>query len=347
LNPCKCVVWDLDGTVWEGVLLEGGAKNLRPGMLDAIRGLDERGILQAIASRNEHADAMARLDALGLAGYFLYPQIHWGSKVGSIQAIAKALNIGLDSFAFIDDQAFERAEVIHHLPEVRCYDADVVPSLLSLPELMPPFITEESAQRRHMYRADAVRNTEEADFGGSSEEFLATLNMRFSIRQAALDDLQRAEELTVRTNQLNSTGLPFSYDELAALVEDPSALLWVASLQDRLGSYGTIGLCLVDKKAELWTIRLLLMSCRVMSRGVGTLLLHHAMRAARAAGVALQADFRHTGRNRQMFITYKFGGFRAAGPSNEAGQIKLVGDLSNIPPAPHYVGVFAPPSTDR
>src|SRR5215207_8346865 len=119
----KCVVWDLDNTVWDGILLEDPSVALRPGVAEVIRALDERGILHSVASRNDHALAMAKLAELGLAEYFLYPRINWNSKASSIEGIAGDINIGLDALAFVDDQPFEREEVAFSHPQVLCLDA--------------------------------------------------------------------------------------------------------------------------------------------------------------------------------------------------------------------------------
>ena len=107
----KCVVWDLDNTVWDGVLLEDERVSLKTSVPNIIRTLDRRGILQSVASKNNPATAMAKLQEFGLADHFLYPQISWNSKATSIQSIVSSINIGIDSVAFIDDQPFEREEV--------------------------------------------------------------------------------------------------------------------------------------------------------------------------------------------------------------------------------------------
>ncbi|GAA2597695.1 HAD-IIIC family phosphatase [Dactylosporangium fulvum] len=333
----KCVVWDLDHTVWDGALLEDDRVALRPGVTEAIRTLDERGILHSIASRNDHAAAMARLEELGLADYFLYPQINWGKKSSSVRAVAKALNIGLDAVAFIDDQPFERDEVAFELPQVRCLDAAALPDLARMPELTPRFVTEDSRIRRQMYRADQVRQGVEERFDGAQDQFLSTLGMRFEIRPAAESDLRRAEELTVRTNQLNTTGVTYSYEELDAFRESDRHLLLTASLTDRYGPYGTIGLALVETGEQDWNLRLLLMSCRVMSRGVGVVLINHIKRRARDAGAQLIADFVSTDRNRMMYVSFKFNGF--AEISRDERVVRFAADLSSIPADPPYLDV--------
>ena len=333
----KVLVWDLDETLWSGTLMEGDEVTPRPGVEEALETLDQRGILCSIASKNDRELAMERLRQLGLEHYFLYPQIGWSAKSAGLQKIAESINIGLDAVAFIDDQPFERDEVTHALPDVLTYDADEVAELLHKPALMPRFITDESAIRRRMYQADIERNTAEADFEGPSEEFLADLEMKFRIAPAAVEDLQRAEELTVRTNQLNSTGITYSYEELDQFRQSGDHLLLAASLDDRYGTYGKIGLALVELSPEVWTVRLILMSCRVMSRGVGSILMSHLMLEAREAGVKLRALLRDTGRNRLMKVTYRFAGFKEV--AREDDVIVYEHDLEQIQPFPDYVEV--------
>lgn len=174
----KCVVWDLDDTLWNGTLLEGGVKGLQTEVLEVIRALDRRGILQSIASKNEHAPALAQLEALGIAEYFLYPQINWGPKSASIERIAKDLNIGIDTLAFIDDQTFELDEVRFALPQVMCIPATEIGAVLARSEFIPRFITEDSGRRRAMYMADITRNKVGEHFNGPQDAFLASLDMR-------------------------------------------------------------------------------------------------------------------------------------------------------------------------
>lgn len=335
----KCVVWDLDNTLWDGVLLEGGAVTVRPEVVAEIKRLDEIGILHSIASKNDHDAAIARLKEAGIEEYFLYPQINWNPKSSSIEAIAKAINIGIDALAFVDDQPFEREEVAHAHPSVVTVDALEL-DVLKNPAFEPRFVTDESRQRRHMYRGDAARNRVEQEYSGTSDEFLATLGMKFTIRHAEVDDLRRAEELTVRTNQLNSTGRTYSYEELDALRQSDDHVLLVASLTDKYGTYGTIGLALAERGRPAWHLHMLLMSCRVMARGVGTVLLNYIMTLAKADGAKLRADFVETGRNRVMYVTYAFAGFSEV--ERDGSQLVFESDLATIQGWPDYLSVDLP-----
>ncbi|KPA18697.1 haloacid dehalogenase [Candidatus Magnetomorum sp. HK-1] len=331
----KCLVWDLDNTLWDGVLIEDDAVVLKKGALNIIKTLDERGILQSVASKNDYNLAMNKLKEFKIKNYFLYPQIHWNSKVYSIEEIRKSINIGIDSIAFVDDQPFEREEVRHSLPDILCIDAAEMDNLLDMPEMNPRFITDESSIRRQLYLSDIKRKKIEEKFIGPQEDFLATLDMKLTIAPAQEEDLKRAEELTMRTHQLNTTGYTYSYDELNSFRKSEDHILLVASLDDRYGAYGKIGLVLIHCNEDLWTLKLLLMSCRVMSRGVGSIMINYIRKEAKNKGVRLQAEMITTDRNRMMYMTYKFSGFTEVKQSN--GFILFENDTTHIPDFPEYV----------
>jgi FkbH-like protein len=338
-HSIKCVVWDLDNTVWEGVLLEDKQVTIRPEVVSIIKILDERGILNSIASRNEYFAAMGKLEEFGLHEYFVYPQINWNAKAVSIEVVAKSINIGLDTLAFVDDQRFELDEVAFSLPQVLCIDASETHKLPDMAEMHPRFITDDSKNRRFLYLSNMNRTKAEEEFVGPKEEFLAGLNMVFTIATARADDLPRVEELTVRTNQMNSTGRAYSYEELSEFVESENYTLLIASLEDKYGAYGKIGLALLRRDEEVWTINLLLMSCRVMSRGVGTIMLNHILQLAQRAKVRLRADFIPTDRNRAMYVTYKFAKFKEV--EKLGNRVILENDATQIPSFPDYVTIRA------
>ncbi|WP_432405005.1 HAD-IIIC family phosphatase [Wukongibacter sp. M2B1] len=331
----KCLVWDLDNTLWDGILSEDKQVTLRKGVVEVIKTLDERGILQSISSKNNYEDTIEKLKELKLDEYFIYPQINWNAKSHSIKNIAQLINIGIDTLAFIDDQIAERDEVSFVLPEVLCIDAGCLETILDMQEFNPRFITEDSKLRRSMYQNDILRKNVEESFSGTQEEFLASLEMVLTIASAEEGDLERAEELTVRTHQLNSTGYTYSLEELRELQKSNEHKLLVAELKDKYGIYGKIGLVLIECKEEEWVLKLLLMSCRVMSRGVGAILLNHIMREAKAVNKKLKAEFIPTDRNRMMYITYKFAGFKEVQKDGEL--VVFENDLSTIPPYPDYV----------
>ncbi|MFC9997513.1 HAD-IIIC family phosphatase [Nocardia sp. NPDC127526] len=326
----KCLVWDLDDTVWPGVVLESDGGAPKPEVLQALRTLDERGILHAVASRGEPAAATAHLRLHGIEDLFSAVEIGWGPKSEAIRRIAEALNIGRDAIAFVDNDPFERAEVAAAFPEVRCYPAERIADLAELPEFRPGTATSEARQRRLLYRAERERQASQAEFSGSDTDFLASLDLVMTVREADEADLVRAHELTERTHQLNTTGVTFDIDELRQLCASPRHEVLVASLTDRFGGYGTIGLAVTEHRGEDAVLLLLLMSCRVMSRGVGTVLIAELVRRARAAGRRPAAEFIATPLNRVMLVTLRFAGFEVVETDGDRILLACTAPLDSI-----------------
>lgn len=332
----KCIVWDLDDTLWDGILLEADDVRLKREIKEIIHTLDSRGILHSIASKNDYNTALTKMREFGVEEYFLYPEINWNAKSESISNIRKNLNIAMESIMFIDDNPFERDEVRHTHPEVECVDAVDCNKLLEHPRLNPRFITKDSQSRRFMYLQDIERKRIEAEYLGPKAEFLALLNMRFSISIAQAEDLKRAEELTVRTHQLNTTGKTYDYEELKTFVNLKTHKLLISALKDKYGSHGKIGLALIEISNDFWHLKLFLMSCRVMSYGVGTAFLSYIMREAKKDGKRLRVDFKPTDRNRMMYVTFKFADFKEINV-DESGQLLLENELSAIQDIPPYI----------
>ncbi|HEV2636984.1 MAG TPA: HAD-IIIC family phosphatase [Actinocrinis sp.] len=305
----KCLVWDLDNTLWQGTLLEDGEVVLAEEIRDTVVELDSRGILQSVCSRNDHDLAWARLEALGLAEYFVLPEIGWGPKSDAVRRIAEKLNFALGTIAFIDDQPAERAEVNYHLPEVRCFPAEASGTLTGLPAFSPATVTVDSRRRRQMYQAGFQRDAERADYTGADEDFLRSLELVLRIGRATEEELSRAEELTLRTSQMNATGVHYSHETLRGLLPDPDHEVLVAAMSDRFGPHGAVGVILIEKHPQVWHLRLLATSCRVVSFGAGSTLLAWLGDQAHRAGVHFVADFKPTDRNRMMEVAYRFAGF--------------------------------------
>jgi hypothetical protein len=136
-KPVKCVVWDLDDSIWKGMLLEGDRLILRCGVADILSTLDGRGVLNSIASRSDHDLAWRRLTDFGPADWFLAPQINFGSKPRSLEWIATELNIGLDSLLYVAEDPLELEMVGTDLPEVRVLDSALVHTLVDRPDTNP------------------------------------------------------------------------------------------------------------------------------------------------------------------------------------------------------------------
>ena len=326
----------MDNVIWDGILTEEEVKP-NDDILAIIKELDSKGILHSISSKNNWNEAYQKLSDLKIKDYFLYPQICWQAKSKSIKKISEELNINLDSIAFVDDSLFEQDEVKFALPQVRCYSPEEINNLCTTIEEQTNYITEESKNRRNIYKADYCRKQAEAKFEGPKEEFLASIKMKITIRLMTKNDLARAEELTVRTHQLNTTGKSYSSKKLSEFINRKDYKLFIVELNDKYGSYGKIGLAIVHCKPSAWNIKLLLMSCRVMSKGVGTVLLTHIINYSLKEKVNLYADFIHNNKNRMMYVTYKFMGFKEIKTYKNKSKLKYLN--SKILKYPRYVKV--------
>jgi methoxymalonate biosynthesis protein len=344
----KCLVWDLDDTLWKGTLLEDGEVVLDDRARETVVGLDSRGILQAVASKNDPDLAGERLAAFGIAVYFVLARIGWRPKSESIREIADQLGFAYDTIAFVDDQPAERAEVAFHLPRVRCYPAERIPELLGLPEYVPRTVTVDSLRRRQMYQANQRRLAEQESFAGPSEAFLRSLELVMEIGRATPEELSRVEELTLRTSQMNATGVHYSDVDLRALLDDPRHEVLTVTMSDRFGPHGAVGVALVARGPSVWHLKLLATSCRVVSFGAGATVLNWLIREAAAAGAHLVADFRPTPRNRIMEIAYRFAGFthescpcHAALPAAGSAGTQRLHLIPDVRPAPAAIRLTA------
>ena len=266
----KCLAWDLDNTLWEGILIEDGPEALqaRPECLELIRQLDEKGIIQTIVSKNDYQAAWAEIQKLGLEDYFLYPAINWGPKSKNIQEIAKELNIGIDTFALIDDSSFERGEVSQELPQVRVYSEKDVTALLYKPEFNVP-ISEESKKRRISYLADGKRKRIMQSFGENYIKFLESCQLEADVFIPTQENnIKRCLELLQRSNQLNLSTHRYVEDEFLNLLANPEVLSLAISCKDRFGEYGTVAFLSIGMSEGIPIINDFVISCRIAQKKV-------------------------------------------------------------------------------
>lgn len=308
----KCVAWDLDNTLWRGILAEANGRPLeaRPEALELITKLDERGILQTIASKNNNEDAWPIIERLNLQEYFLYPAINWAPKSSNLKQIADNLNINIDTFALIDDSAFERAEVRFGLPQVRVYSDDQIGQLLSLPEFDVP-VTETSKNRRASYLTEIQREKVLEDFHGDYEAFLRSCQMKLRLFVPQEEKhIARCLELIQRSNQLNLSNTRYSAEEFRALLARPGVLCLAMDCEDKFGDYGIVGFASVDETERIPTLCDLVLSCRVAQKRVEHTFVEWLGRRELDRGITtLAARLFRTPRNqpiRQVFDDLRF-----------------------------------------
>jgi methoxymalonate biosynthesis protein len=345
----KCVVWDIDNTLLDGIYLESDQPPpADPVLLGVLRGLADRGILQAVASRNPPAAAeyVQSLAGLELAA----AECGWDAKPEAIRRIASSLDVPPDAMAFIDDDMVERAEVAAVLPAVLVLTPEDAAEAASWPRFSPPVVTAEARRRGQLYAERRRRQAAAREFGGSRAEFLRHVGTRVTIAPATAADVPRLHELSVRTHQLNSAGQPVGEAELAALLTSAGQQVTTVRLADDFGDDGLVGAAILTGSAagrspgSAATVPLVMMSCRALGRGALDALLSWLCRSAAAAGAAeLTVPCRVTDRNVPFRLALAAAGFRtepgATGPDGRAlfGR-PLAGEL---PPLPDFVVALA------
>ncbi|MFD5479986.1 HAD-IIIC family phosphatase [Streptomyces hawaiiensis] len=328
----KVLALDLDNTLWGGILGEAGPEGVEIGGLypgkcykelqrAALR-LRNQGVMLALASKNDEEPVLRTLgehpEVLLRPETFSARAVDWSPKAGNIKAMAAELNLSTSAFVFMDDSPFERGHVTAELPEVAVVSAEGDPAelagrLLSRGWFDVLELTETDRRRPALYRERGERNLFQAGFA-SSEEFLTGLGITAGIRAAGPFDIQRVAQLAARTNQFNLTGVRFDAAETTRMAEDPECDVIACSVSDRFGEEGLVAAAWVRRAAcpagITWQVANLVMSCRVLGRGVELAVIAEiARRAAEAGAVLLEGRYLPTGRNAMAAEVWQRAGF--------------------------------------
>lgn len=294
----KCVAWDLDNTLWTGILANDGPDGvrLRGEVVEAVKTLDARGILNTVCSKNDFDEAWAKLKELGIHEYFVFPQINWNPKSENLKKAAKEINIGIDTFAFVDDSAHERGEVGENLPMVRIYKETEVGKLLADKAFNPP-LSAESSKRRLSYLAEMSRHQNEETFNGDHDAFLRACEIKLDLVQIGDEAMKRrCWELVNRTNQLTLAARRYTEESFGELLR--SAECWAIRCRDKYGDYGIVGFVAVKDRSEVAEF---VMSCRVAKKRCEDAVVDALAKRAQAQGAeVLFADVVETGRNKAL-----------------------------------------------
>jgi FkbH-like protein len=339
LKHVKVVAWDLDNTLWDGILVEDGedALRLKPGILDVVRELDRRGIVNSVVSKNDAAVAMPVLQKLGIAEYVVFPQINWNPKSQSVSHLITAFNVGADTIAVVDDSPFERAEIMQGCAAVRVYPDTAFRTLLGLPEFRPQ-VSEESAKRRAFYQAEERRVVQSAAFEGDYLSFLRDCKLLLEVRRTTPDNVARAHELIQRTNQLNFSGQRYTREAVEDLVRREHMLPLSLRCRDRFGEYGLVGFCLVDLTNS--TVTDLMLSCRVQAKRVEHAFFGALMHWLRDHGAGVvRARYTKTAKNGQAARVFDEMGFTLAARDEQGVLHTFVFDLQSELPEQDVIDV--------
>lgn len=312
----KCIVLDLDNTLWGGVVGETGALGiaLGPGypgrafqnFQRALKKMADRGVLLALASKNNEEDAREVFNTnphmVLTENDFAAMRINWDDKSENLQSIAAELNIGLDSFVFIDDSPLERELVRRQLPMVMVPEFSLSPEqwpqiLFSFNVFHQMVLTDEDRNKNSMYVQERKRKEVHAA-AKNLKDYIKELNITITIREGSDLPLARVAQLTQKTNQFNLTTRRYTEAELAALTKK-GARIFAGDVRDRFGEYGTVVLAIITSAGSDAFLDTFLMSCRVMGRGVENVFFEHILNKLAASHVSrIQASFIPTTKNK-------------------------------------------------
>ena len=312
----KAVAVDLDNTLWGGIIGEDGMAGIQVGaehpgaayqaLQRALLDLTQRGILLAVCSKNNPADAMEALsDHPGMLlrpEHFAAMRINWNDKAQNLREIAAELNIGLDAMALLDDNPVERQQMRDQAPEVMVVELPADPmeyarAVRDYPAFERLSLSEED-RRRHLYYAAERQRVALEQSVSSREDFLRSLEQEAEIAPVNMMTLARVAQLTQKTNQFNLTTKRYTEQQISELARCPDWRVLSIRVRDRYADNGLVGVAIVHHQGEVSEVDTFLLSCRVIGRSVETALLAELAEEARSRGAKRLAGwFKPTKKN--------------------------------------------------
>lgn len=325
----KCLVLDLDNTLWGGIAGEDGISGITldlsgPGrsfydFQRELLNLYEKGIILAVNSKNNLEDAMDIIEnhphMLLRKNVFASMKINWQDKSENMIEIAKELNIGLDSLVFFDDNPLERELVGGILPQVKIIDvpedtSKYAESLKKVADFEVLHLTADDIKRSEMYLANKKRSEEEKLFS-SKEDFLASLKSKLILREADEFTIPRIAQLIGKTNQFNMTTKRHSPEDVKSMASSEDYMVFSASVTDKFGDNGIVGVCIIRLSGEEAHIDTYLLSCRVLSRNIEYCLVSAVIGILEAKGInKIYAYYIETPKNKANKDFYPSAGFQ-------------------------------------
>jgi FkbH-like protein len=302
LGSKKCIVLDLDNTLWGGVVGESGVEGIHLGptaegrsfleFQQYLLALFKRGIILAINSKNNEEEALKAIrehpHMVLKEEHFAAMRINWNDKVANMKSLAEEINIGLDSMVFFDDDHLNRGLVNEFIPEVTVVDMPAntslyVDTLLKLNYFDTLSLTTEDLKKGSMYVEEKQRR--ELAHNTDLTQYLRMLNITLRIEHANKKNIPRIAQLTQKTNQFNLTTRRYTIEEIEAFSESENFQVITITLSDKFGDSGLTGLAIIDTNApESWLIETFLLSCRILGRKAEDALLAHIIDTAKKEG---------------------------------------------------------------
>ncbi len=270
----KCVIWDLDNTLWKGVLIEDKHVTLNEDFVKVIKELDARGIVNSIASKNNKEEVEPILEKSDINDLFVFKKINWDPKSVNVSKTVREMNINPNTVVFVDDNPFERNEVSVAQPSITCIDPSELLSFIEC-ERFNVVVSEDSKNRRNTYRMMEAMKQEEEQWEGNIDDFLKNCDIQLQIENPNDKTILRCYELLQRTNQLNSSGRRLTFEEVKEIVASPRYETFVLRSSDKFGDYGIVGFIIIEKRTDGNYITDFVISCRVANKKIEPSLINY------------------------------------------------------------------------
>ena len=316
----KCIVLDLDNTLWGGIVGEDGFNGIKLGpeppgnafmeFQRVLLSLHQRGIILAINSKNNLDDAMQVIKEhpymVLKEDNFAAMRINWKDKVSNMKELVKEINIGMESIVFIDDDPVNRELIKSSLPEILVLDipndpSTYAPTIENMIDFSVMKITDEDKNRGKMYAKQKMINGLE-ESATDLQSFLNQLELKIFIKEVDEFTLPRVSQLTLKTNQFNLTTKRYQESDINNMINNPNYLVGCAQVEDKFGDNGITAVFIIKKENKKeWLIDTFLMSCRIMGRDIEKGIMAHIINKAKECGVEkIKANFFPTQRNKPV-----------------------------------------------
>ena len=325
----KCIVLDLDNTLWGNIIGEDGIEGIKIGpypegrsfveFQKVIKSLSENGIILAINSKNNQKDAMKAINEhphmILREKDFSCIKINWNDKISNMREIVKDLNIGLDSIVFFDDDPINRELLRMSMPEVNTIELPKDPSsyaqiLRNLNDFNTLKITKDDTERKKMYSQEQNRQKLESSTENLNE-YLKKLDIKIKIKLDNEFSISRISQLILKTNQFNLTTKRYQEEEIKEFVEDKTMIVGCSEVDDKFGENGITNVFIIKTKSNEWIIDTFLLSCRIMGRGIEEGIIGKILEIAKDKGIEkITATFIPTEKNKPAENFLKNYGFK-------------------------------------
>lgn len=304
----KCIAWDLDNTLWKGILDENINVELNTKVLEVIKNAYDRGIMNTVISKNNPDDVYNIIEQKQLEKYFVIVEAGWGAKYISMQKIVRELNISSEHILFVDDSEFELAQMLYYIHDIQVLNVselDVINRMVLEKE-----ISFNDENRTEIYKLLMKRRDYESKM--TRKDFLELCKVELKLFEATEKDCNRITELSNRTNQFNSTGTRYSSEEIAYYLNCDKYDIWIANMKDVFCNYGIIAFCIIEKNEDCNFIRNIAISCRAEGKNVAITFMNRIMEKYENVKV----NYIDTGKNGKMRILFCLMGFADSGGGN-------------------------------